>query len=177
MSKLTKNLIISGVMTASLALVGCGSDNDGSTEPTMVGGPGDILQVATSAGSFNTLAAAIKAADLVSTLESDGPFTVFAPVDAAFEALPDGTLDTLLMPENRGQLTDILTYHVVAGEVRAETVVGLTSATTVNGADVGIEIVDGKVVLNGSVTVTQTDVLASNGVIHVIDGVLLPPAE
>ena len=134
----------------------------------------NIVEVATDAG-FNTLVAAVQAADLVSTLEGPGPFTVFAPTDAAFAALPAGTLDNLLLPENQGTLASILTYHVVAGEVTADQVVNLTSATTVQGEDLAITVDNGSVFING-VAVSQTDVMASNGVIHIIDGVLLPPS-
>ena len=133
----------------------------------------DIVDTAVAAGNFTTLVAAVQAAGLEDTLRS-GTFTVFAPTDAAFEKLPAGTVDTLLMPENKDQLTAILTYHAVAGEVRAEDVVKLDKATTVNGADITIEVVDGKVILNGEIEVTMTDIEASNGIIHVIDGVLLP---
>lgn len=135
---------------------------------------GTIVDVAI-AGGFDTLVAAVQAAGLVETLSGEGPFTVFAPTDEAFAALPEGTLDALLAdPE---ALADILTYHVVSGEVLAADVVGLTSATTVQGSDIAIEVVDGSVVLNGSATVVVTDVPASNGVIHVIDAVILPPAS
>ena len=132
----------------------------------------DIVDTAVGAGSFTTLATALTAAGLVDTLKGDGPFTVFAPTDEAFAALPEGTLETLLA--DIPALTDILLYHVVSGDVRAETVVGLESATTVQGSDISIAIVDGGVVLNGVTNVTATDIEASNGVIHVIDSVLLP---
>lgn len=133
----------------------------------------DIVDVAVSAGQFNTLAAALDAAGLVDTLKGDGPFTVFAPTDAAFAALPAGTVESLLKPENKDQLIAVLTYHVVAGKVTAEDVVKLTSATTVNGADVSIAVVDGSVRIDNA-TVVKTDIAASNGVIHVIDSVILP---
>lgn len=135
----------------------------------------DIVDTAVAAGSFNTLVAAVKAADLVDTLKSEGPFTVFAPTDEAFAKLPAGTLETLLKPENKAQLAGILTYHVVAGKVKAEDVVGLSNATTVQGSDVSIVVKDGSVILNGNSTVVKTDIGTSNGVIHVIDTVLLPP--
>jgi uncharacterized surface protein with fasciclin (FAS1) repeats len=134
---------------------------------------GDIVDVAVSAGQFNTLAAALEAAGLVSTLKSEGPFTVFAPTDSAFAALPEGTVESLLQPENRDQLTAILTYHVVPGEVMAADVVNLSEAATVNGKDLSIRVVAGKVLINDS-TVVAADVDASNGVIHVIDKVILP---
>jgi uncharacterized surface protein with fasciclin (FAS1) repeats len=133
----------------------------------------DIVDVAVSAGQFNTLAAALEAAGLVETLKGDGPFTVFAPTDEAFAKLPAGTLDHLLMPENRDQLVAILTYHVVPGKVYAADVVKLDSATTVNGADVKITVGDNGVAVNDA-NVIKTDIKASNGVIHVIDTVILP---
>jgi uncharacterized surface protein with fasciclin (FAS1) repeats len=131
-----------------------------------------IVDVAVQ-NDFTTLVAAVQAAGLVETLEGDGPFTVFAPTDEAFAALPEGTLEALL--EDPEALAEILTYHVVSGEVFAADVVGLDSATTVQGQDIAIEVVDGGVVLNGSANVVATDVPASNGVVHVIDQVILPP--
>jgi uncharacterized surface protein with fasciclin (FAS1) repeats len=136
---------------------------------------GTIPEIAAEAGSFTTLLAAVEAAGLAETLSGAGPFTVFAPTDDAFAALPEGTVESLLA-DPTGALTDILLYHVVEGAVLAETVVTLDSATTIQGEDVTIELVEGGVVLNGSVKVTATDVMASNGVIHVIDAVLLPPS-
>ena len=133
----------------------------------------DIVDVAVGAGQFNTLAAALEAAGLVETLKGDGPFTVFAPTDAAFAKLPDGTVETLLKPENRDQLTEILTYHVVPGRVTAAQVVKLSDATTVNGADVSIELSNGSVFVDNA-TVVKTDIEASNGIIHIIDTVILP---
>ena len=136
----------------------------------------DIVDTAVAAGSFSTLVAAVKAADLVDTLKGDGPFTVFAPTDEAFAKLPAGTLENLLKPENKDQLAAILTYHVVAGKVKAEDVVTLTEATTVQGDNVDIMVKDGNVLLNGNSQVVQTDIATSNGVIHVIDTVILPPS-
>ncbi len=133
----------------------------------------DIVDVAVSAGQFNTLAAALQAADLVDTLKGDGPFTVFAPTDDAFAKLPEGTVESLLEPENRDQLVAILTYHVVPGNVYAADVVNLSAATTVNGSDVSIEVQDGTVMVDNA-RVVKTDIAASNGVIHVIDAVILP---
>ena len=133
----------------------------------------DIVDTAVSAGQFNTLAAALDAADLVSTLKGEGPFTVFAPTDEAFAKLPAGTVEALLKPENRDQLVAILTYHVVPGKVMAADVVSLSEATTVNGAEIEIEVIDSKVRINDA-TVVAADVTASNGVIHVIDTVILP---
>jgi uncharacterized surface protein with fasciclin (FAS1) repeats len=134
-----------------------------------------IIDIAVADGRFTTLAAALTAADLVETLSGEGPFTVFAPTDDAFAALPAGTLDSLLLPENKQQLIDILLYHVVSGKVMAADVVTLTSAQTVLGKDVTITVKDGKVFLNDTVQIIITDIEASNGVIHVIDAVLLPP--
>ena len=137
------------------------------------GKTGDIVDVAVAAGQFNTLAAALEAADLVGTLKGDGPFTVFAPTDDAFAKLPAGTVEHLLKPENRDELVAILTYHVVPGKVYAADVIKLDSATTVNGADVRIKTSDEGVSVDGA-SVIKTDIAASNGVIHVIDTVILP---
>ncbi len=134
----------------------------------------DIVDTAVAAGSFKTLAAALGAAGLVDTLKGPGPFTVFAPTDAAFAKLPAGTVDELLKPENKAKLTTILTYHVVPGKVMAADVVKLTEAKTVNGAMVRIKV-DGNSVMVSDANVTATDIAASNGVIHVIDSVILPP--
>ncbi|MDH3729510.1 MAG: fasciclin domain-containing protein [Acidimicrobiia bacterium] len=131
----------------------------------------DIVDTAVAAGDFTTLATALDAAGLIDTLKGEGPFTVFAPTDAAFAALPAGTVEGLL--EDIPTLTSILTYHVVSGLVKAEDVVGLSSATTLNGSDVSITV-DGASVMINDANVTVTDILASNGVIHVIDAVLLP---
>ena len=134
-----------------------------------------IVDLAVADGRFTTLVAALQAADLVETLSGEGPFTVFAPTDEAFAALPAGTVEDLLLPENKQQLTDILLYHVVSGKVMAADVTALTSATTVLGEDITIKVQDGKVFLNDTVEVIITDIEAPNGVIHVIDAVLLPP--
>ena len=136
----------------------------------------DIVDTAVAAGQFETLAAALTAAGLVDTLKGPGPFTVFAPTDEAFAALPAGTVENLLKPENKDQLIAILTYHVVAGEVMAADVVALEEAETVNGAMVGVKV-DGSNVMINNAEVTAVDIEASNGVIHVIDTVLLPPAN
>ncbi|HKJ02504.1 MAG TPA: fasciclin domain-containing protein [Longimicrobiales bacterium] len=132
----------------------------------------DLVQTARKAGSFNTLLAALDAADLTAVLKGEGPFTVFAPTDDAFAALPAGTLEALLA--DPATLASILTYHVVPGRVTAAQVVGLTSATTVNGASITISV-DGSAVQIDDANVLATDVEASNGVIHVIDAVILPP--
>lgn len=133
----------------------------------------DIVDTAVSAGSFNTLAAALEAGGLVGTLKADGPYTVFAPTDEAFAKLPDGTVEMLLLPENKDKLVEILTYHVLAGKVTAAEVVTLEAATTANGSDVAIRVVDETVFINDS-RVVATDIGASNGVIHVVDTVILP---
>jgi uncharacterized surface protein with fasciclin (FAS1) repeats len=135
----------------------------------------DIIDTAVAAGSFKTLAAALTAANLVDTLKGPGPFTVFAPTDDAFAKLPAGTVDALL--KDIPKLTAILTYHVIAGKVMAATVVTMDgkSAATVNGAEVKISTTGG-VKLNGLVNVTKTDIECTNGVIHVVDAVVLPPA-
>ena len=139
-------------------------------------GTKDIVDTAVAAGSFQTLAKALQAADLVESLKGPGPFTVFAPTDEAFAKLPAGTLEDLLKPENKNKLRAILTYHVVAGDFPAAKVIALSSAKTLNGKDVKITATDGKVMVN-SAHVVKADVAASNGVIHVIDTVILPDAQ
>lgn len=135
----------------------------------------DIVDVAAGNPDFSTLVAAVQAAGLVDTLKGDGPFTVFAPTDAAFAALPRGTVETLLMPENRDQLVNILTYHVVPGIIRAERVVGQRGRVAmVNGQFIRVDGTGGGVRINRSANVVATDISASNGLIHVIDRVLLP---
>ncbi len=131
----------------------------------------DIVDTAVAAGQFKTLATALGAADLITTLKGKGPFTVFAPTDEAFAKLPPGTLDALL--KDKAKLTAVLTYHVVAGKVLAKDVVKLTSAKTVQGGTVKIAVTGGKVTVDAA-NVVKTDIQASNGVIHVIDSVLLP---
>ncbi|MDZ4850533.1 MAG: fasciclin domain-containing protein [Pirellulaceae bacterium] len=137
----------------------------------------DIVGVAAGNEAFSTLVAAVKAAGLVETLKGKGPFTVFAPTNEAFDKLPKGTVESLLKPENKEKLVAILTYHVVAGSVKAADVVKLDKAKTVQGSDVTIEIKDGNVFLNGKAKVVKTDIAASNGVVHVIDTVILPPSK
>ncbi|CAN5565623.1 fasciclin domain-containing protein [soil metagenome] len=145
----------------------------------------DIVDIAVESKAHTTLVTAIKAADLVTTLKSKGPFTVFAPINAAFTKLPEGVLDNLLKPENKSKLAGILTYHVVAGNLSAEAVLaaiktggGKAVLTTVAGGKLTAEVVMGKVILTdengGKATVTATDLKGTNGVIHVIDAVLLP---
>jgi uncharacterized surface protein with fasciclin (FAS1) repeats len=133
----------------------------------------DIVDTAVAAGNFKTLAAALQAADLVGTLKGDGPLTVFAPTDAAFAKLPKGTVEGLLKPENRKKLIAVLTYHVVPGRVMAADVVKLSKAKTVQGSEAKITVKDGKVYVDGA-QVTATDIKARNGVIHVIDSVIIP---
>ena len=147
-------------LVSALALPGRASDKD-------------IVDTAVAAGSFKTLAAALQAAGLVETLKGDGPFTVFAPTDAAFAKLPAGTVETLLKPENRDKLKAILTYHVVPGKVTAAEVTKLKAAKTVQGSEVKIAVSGGKVMVDNA-NVVKTDIAASNGVIHVIDTVIMP---
>jgi uncharacterized surface protein with fasciclin (FAS1) repeats len=134
----------------------------------------DIVDTAVEAGQFETLAAALSAAGLVETLKGPGPFTVFAPTDAAFAELPDGTVEQLLMPENKEMLVGVLTYHVVPGSVSAADVQGMDEAETVNGKMISIDAGADGVMVNDA-HVTTADIAASNGVIHVIDKVILPP--
>ena len=136
----------------------------------------DIVDTAVAAGSFKTLAAALQAAGLVDTLKGAGPFTVFAPTDAAFAKLPAGTVEELLKPENKAKLVAVLTYHVVPGKVMAAQAATLSSAKTVNGAALAIRAMGGRVMVDEA-TVTTADVAATNGVIHVIDTVMLPKAS
>jgi len=146
----------------------------GSSSLSAIGAEKDIVGTAVDAGQFKTLAAALDAAGLVSALKEAGPFTVFAPTDEAFAKLPAGTVETLLKPENKQQLVDILTYHVVPGRVMAADVTNLDEAKTLNGKMIDVET-DGSAVRVNDATVTATDIAASNGVIHVIDQVILPP--
>jgi len=136
----------------------------------------NIVDTAVAAGSFNTLVKAVQAADLTATLEGPGPFTVFAPTDQAFAKLPAGTLESLLKPENKDKLRAILTYHVVAGEVNAAEVVKLTSVKTVEGANLKIAADNGSVMVDNA-KVVKADIRTSNGIIHVIDAVMLPPSN
>lgn len=136
----------------------------------------DIVDTAVAADGFSTLVAAVKAAGLVDALKGEGPFTVFAPTDEAFKKLPAGTVETLLKPENKDQLIDILKYHVVSAKVPAETAVTLTEAKMLNGKEVKVAKKEGGLFLNES-KVVKTDIMCSNGVIHVIDAVLLPPKD
>ena len=135
-----------------------------------------IVEIAAGNEDFTTLVAALKAADLVGVLEGEGPLTVFAPTNEAFAALPEGTVETLLKPENKDQLIEVLTYHVVPGAVYAKDVTQLSSATTVQGSDIRINTGMGKVKVDNA-KVVMTDIKASNGVIHVIDAVILPQQD
>lgn len=161
------NQFVSAVLTTLFVTAGAGRAI-AEDMPTK-----DIVTTAQSAGQFKTLVTAIQAAGLADTLKGKGPFTVFAPNDAAFAKLPPGTVESLLKPENKKKLTDILTYHVVAGNVKAADVVKLTSAKSVNGQSVSIMVHGGTVMVDNA-TVVKTDIAATNGTIHVIDTVLLP---
>lgn len=174
------------VLGIALVLACSGGDDAGETasEDEMTTGDemaaeessaADIVDTAAAAGQFQTLLAAVEAAGFVDTLRGEGPYTVFAPTDDAFAALPEGTVDNLLLPENRDQLVAVLTYHVVAGAVTSDEVVNLDSAETVQGASVEIQTDDTGVRI-GEATVVQADIEAANGIIHVIDRVLLPPS-
>ena len=146
-----------------------------SAAPSAAAMAEDIVQTATEAGSFSTLLTAVKAAGLVETLQGEGPYTVFAPTDEAFAALPAGTLEGLLA--DKEALKKVLLYHVVSGAVSSDQVVELTSADSVEGSPIAIAVKDGMVYLNDSAKVVTADVMASNGVIHVIDEVILPPTD
>jgi uncharacterized surface protein with fasciclin (FAS1) repeats len=170
MTALTRKVVSTAIATVALAFASFAiAGNHGGGKEMQK----DIVDTAVSAGSFNTLAAALEAAGLVDTLKGNGPFTVFAPTDDAFAALPEGTVESLLKPENKDQLIAVLTYHVVAGEVKAADVVKLDSAATVNGESVSIAATDAGVTIDNA-NVIKTDIAASNGVIHVIDAVILP---
>jgi uncharacterized surface protein with fasciclin (FAS1) repeats len=181
-----RKALFAGLAVAALTISGCAAAEEvveeevasveevaPTPEPVEEAPLGDIVDVAVAAGSFNTLAAALQAADLVDTLKGEGPFTVFAPTDEAFEALPEGLVDALLLEENRDILVQILTYHVVSGSVYAAQVTS-GDVPSVEGSNISIEV-NGGVVLNGEANVVTTDIEASNGVIHVIDAVILPP--
>ncbi|CAB1083489.1 Secreted and surface protein containing fasciclin-like repeats [Olavius algarvensis Delta 1 endosymbiont] len=161
------------ITTISLLLLGMPAlllaGNYGSKTKTSM----DIVDTAVSAKSFNTLVAALKAADLVDVLRGDGPFTVFAPTDAAFAKLPAGTVENLLKPENKAKLQSILTYHVVPGRYMAADVLKMSSAKTVNGKSFMVSMSGGDAMVDNA-KIVKTDIMASNGVIHVIDSVILP---
>lgn len=165
MSVATIALLMAGSSAFACSSCGC--------QPKKADMGKDIVDTAVDAGSFQTLVAAVKAAGLVDTLKGEGPFTVFAPTDEAFAKLPAGTVEDLLKPENLSQLKAVLTYHVVAGKVMAKDVVKLESAKTVQGQSVTIAVSNAGVKINGA-NVVKTDIETSNGVIHIIDAVLLP---
>ena len=158
-----------GLITATLL----GGANFAAAEETKAK---DIVSTAVEAGAFKTLAAALTAADLVETLQGEGPFTVFAPTDEAFAKLPEGTVAHLLKPENKGKLAEILKYHVVSGRVYSEDALAAKKAKTLEGSQIHISVSGGQAKINDANLVT-TDLDASNGVIHVIDSVILPPAK
>lgn len=179
-------MFVAGALTMTLLVAACGSDEDTSSTTeaspateSVATEPMTIVETAAGNPDFETLVAAVGAADLAETLSAEGPYTVFAPTDDAFAALPEGTVDSLLKPKNQDQLAGILTYHVVAGEIMAadvtsgevETVNGATFEVTADGS--GVTITDGQ---GNTANVIATDIDASNGVIHVIDAVLLPPS-
>jgi uncharacterized surface protein with fasciclin (FAS1) repeats len=194
MKRNSTRLVAVGAVASLLVLSACGDDSNDAetTEPPagteapaateapagtdgeMTEEPGTIVDVAVAAGSFNTLVAAVTAAGLGETLSGEGPFTVFAPTDEAFAALPEGLVECLLLDENIDPLTAILTYHVVSGEVLSTDLTDGPVAT-VQGEDITVDLTDG-VTLNDSVSVSTADVDASNGVIHIVDGVLVPPS-
>lgn len=170
LASISPRLFASVLLVAAVVIAGPVQADDHSDKAMK---NANIVKVARNAGQFETLLTAAKAAGLVGTLSGKGPLTVFAPTDDAFAALPDGTVDSLLQPENRDQLRAILTYHVVSGKVMAADVMGMDSAETVNGESIQISTTDGNVMIDGA-TVIKADVEASNGVIHVIDKVLMP---
>jgi len=181
--------LLSVVVASTLSLVACGGEAaPPAQDPTTAGkmptpapaaggatsmAKSDIVDTANAAGSFKTLLAAVKAADLESTLRGSGPFTVFAPTDEAFAKLPAGTVESLIKPENKEKLKAILTYHVVSGNVGSAAAMKLSSAKTVNGKELKLDASSGSLHV-GKATVTKADIQASNGVIHVVDTVLLP---
>ena len=163
-----------GLVTVWGAATGVAAPHDRTTAAPASDAAGkDIVDTAVAAGKFNTLAAALKAAGLVDTLKGDGPFTVFAPTDEAFAKLPAGTVETLLKPENKDKLKAVLTYHVVPGKAMSSDLKDGQSVTTVNGKSATVKLDGGKVMV-GDATVVKPDIAASNGVIHVIDTVLIP---
>jgi uncharacterized surface protein with fasciclin (FAS1) repeats len=169
--------IITSIVFAFSALVIPAMADDCDVKSKTVSAQKDIVDTAVSAGSFNTLAAALKAAGLIEVMKGDGPFTVFAPTDEAFAQLPEGTLEMLLKPENKSKLVDILTYHVVSGNVMAKQAVTLEKATALNKQNIALALKGEALTLNGNAKVVKADIKCSNGVIHVIDNVILPPAQ
>jgi len=160
------------VLSATSAFAHCGACKAGHSTKAK-GHDHNLIQTAEAAKSFSTLIAAVKAAGHDGVLAGDGPYTVFAPTDEAFAKLPEGTVESLLKPENKDKLKSILTYHVVAGKVKAGDVVKLSSAKTVNGKSATIKTADGSVMIDGA-KVIKTDIESSNGIIHVIDSVIIP---
>jgi uncharacterized surface protein with fasciclin (FAS1) repeats len=172
-NRIAKIAVAAGMLLVGAIGLGCGGATEGPASPTVEASTKDIVDTAVGAGSFGTLAKALTAAELIDTLKGAGPFTVFAPTDEAFAKLPAGTLESLLKPENKAKLQGILTYHVVPGKVMAADVVKLTSAKTVQGKELKIAVAGDTVTVNGA-KVTKTDIACANGVIHVIDAVVLP---
>lgn len=166
LSKFVFSMFLPVLLVGSLSFIGIADDHKSKTK--------DIVATAVEAGSFNTLATALTEAGLIETLQSEGPFTVFAPTDEAFAKLPKGTVESLL--KDKEALKNVLLYHVVSGKVMSGDVVKLNTAETVQGSSVNIKVVDGKVMINDA-QVVSADVNASNGVIHVIDTVILPPTK
>jgi len=170
-------MMFSTLLVAAMAMPAPALDSCSSAKAvTVANGEKSIIETAVAAGSFNTLAAALKAGDLIEPLSGKGPFTVFAPTDAAFAALPKGTLESLLDPKNKGTLQAILTYHVVSGRMEAKTVVKSRFADTLNGQRVGFKVDDNGAFINGA-KISTTDIHCSNGIIHVIDSVILPSSN
>ena len=160
-------LTIGSFLIAGNTQAQCGSDSKKTAA--------NIVDVAVSTDFLSTLVAAVKAGDMVETLQGDGPFTVFAPTNEAFEALPEGTLDMLLMPENKDKLVKVLTYHVVSGKVKSTDLSDGMNARSVEGSEIMVKVSDKSVKVNDA-QVTSADIMASNGVVHVIDRVILPPS-
>ena len=165
--------VVAGAVLAQAGITTAGNHAKDKPAASPASQPQDIVSTAVAAGSFKTLAAALNAAGLVETLQGRWTVTVFAPTDEAFAKLPKGTVEELLKPENKEKLTAILTYHVVPGTVMAKDVSGLKSAQTVNGQELTISAKDGKVMIDAA-NVVKTDIVCANGVIHVIDSVVLP---
>lgn len=172
---LTATLGLSPALAPALAGTGCSA---GSAESYghHKEAKADIVDTAVSAGIFETLVAAVTAADLVDVLKGEGPFTVMAPTDEAFAALPEGTIETLLKPENKDKLVAILTYHVIPAKAKAKDALEMETAPTVQGDELTFAVVDGQAQVNG-VNIIKTDIMASNGVVHVIDEMLMPPMD
>lgn len=189
-----KNVIIGSIAVVVLVIAGVlffmnqnqtdMTDESANTQPqtteTVENTTPDIVETASNTESLSTLVTAVQAADLVETLQGEGPFTVLAPTNAAFDALPEGTLNDLLLPENKDTLAGILTYHVISGEVLSSDLTDGQVVTTVQGEELTVSLADGMVMFTdtkgGSATVTTADVRAGNGVVHIIDAVLMPAA-